>query len=221
MAKLKLAPSILSADFGRLADEVRAVNDAGADLIHVDVMDGHYVPNLTLGPCIVSAAKKASQCPIDVHLMITNAEEHLDAYIDAGADLLSVHVEAVKHLHRTVQYIKGRGIKASVALNPATPHQSLDYVLDDLDMVLVMSVNPGFGGQSFIESSLQKIEAIRKKAEGRGLDIDIQVDGGVKVDNIARVLSAGANVVVSGSGIFKTDDYTKTMQAMRLAASET
>ena len=215
MSSIKIAPSILSADFGRLAEDVKKVCDAGADLIHVDVMDGHFVPNLTLGPCIVEAVKKAATCPVDVHLMITNAEASFQSYIDAGADMLSVHVEAVYHLHGLVQKIKAQGIKASVALNPATPIGSITPLLSELDMVLIMTVNPGFGGQSFIDSCFQKISELKTLRDQNGWKFDIQVDGGVKLDNIKRVVEAGANVIVSGSGIFKQNDIPATMAKMK------
>jgi ribulose-phosphate 3-epimerase len=215
---IQIAPSILSADFGRLAEEIAAISSGGADLIHVDVMDGHFVPNLTIGPMIVKAAKAATDKPLDVHLMISNAELYLRDYIEAGADIVSVHAEAVTHLHRAVQEIKRLGARASVALNPATPIDLLDYVLEDLDMVLIMTVNPGFGGQSFIAACLPKIEALRERMSKRGLDTDIEVDGGVKTDNVDRVVSAGANVIVSGSGIFKTENYEQTMTQMRAKA---
>ncbi len=215
---IQIAPSILSADFGRLGEEIAAISKGGADLVHVDVMDGHFVPNLTIGPMIVKAAKAASPTPLDVHLMISNAELYLSDYIEAGADILSIHAEAVTHLHRAIQEIKRLGAKASVALNPATPISVLDHVLDELDMILIMTVNPGFGGQSFIEACLPKIEELRERLEGRGLHIDIEVDGGVKTANVARVVSAGANVIVSGSGIFKTEDYGATITEMRAKA---
>ena len=217
---IKIAPSILSADFGNLAAELTAVTEAGADLIHVDVMDGHFVPNLTLGPMIVSAAKRATQVPLDVHLMISNAELYLQDYIEAGADILTIHAEAVTHLHGAVQRIVALGAKACVVLNPGTGLESLEYVLDQLEMVLVMTVNPGFGGQKFIEACLPKIEALREMMIRRGLKLDIQVDGGVNMQTIAKAACAGANVFVAGSGIFKTDDYTATIAELRRLAGE-
>ncbi len=213
-----IAPSILSADYGRLAEEVRAVAEAGADLIHVDVMDGHFVPNLTIGPQVVRAVRKASSVPLDVHLMIEEPERWVDKYADAGADIITVHAEAVTHLHRTLETIHAAGKKASVALNPATPLETLRYVLDLVDMVLIMSVNPGFGGQAFIPQVLDKITALRREADARGLAIDIEVDGGIKLDNVDRVIRAGANVIVSGSGIFAEADYRTSISQMRQRA---
>lgn len=217
-AKVKIAPSILSADFGRLAEEVKAVSKAGADLIHVDVMDGHFVPNLTLGPAIVKAAKAATEVPLDVHLMISNAELYLGDYISAGADILTIHAEAVNHLHGAVQQIQKLGAKACVVLNPATGLEALEYVLEELHMVLIMTVNPGFGGQKFIDACLPKIEALREMIVRRNLSVDIQVDGGVNLETIDRAASAGANVFVSGSGIFKSGDYSDTIAALRSRA---
>ncbi len=218
MRPLAIAPSILSADFGRLGEEIRAITDAGADLIHVDVMDGHFVPNLTIGPMIVEVARRHTNLPLDVHLMITNADSYLDDYARAGADIIGVHAEACTHLHRTVQRIRQLGKKPCVVLNPATPLDAVSYVLDELAMVLVMSVNPGFGGQKFIDAVVPKISELRRLAAERGLELDIEVDGGIKVDNVARVVAAGANVIVSGSGIFGTPDYRATIAAMRARA---
>jgi ribulose-phosphate 3-epimerase len=210
---IKIAPSILSADFGRLADEVRAI--ASADYVHVDVMDGHFVPNLTIGPVVVEAVRRATSLPLDVHLMIEDAERWVPAYAHAGADLIGVHVEACPHLHRTLHQIRELGKRASVVLNPATPPEAIEWVLGDVDQVLVMSVNPGFGGQQFIASALDKIRRLRQMIDQRGLRVDIEVDGGVKLDNVARVCAAGADVIVSGSGIFGTADYAATIAAMR------
>jgi ribulose-phosphate 3-epimerase len=210
-----IAPSILSADFGRLAEEVRAVSAAGADLIHVDVMDGHFVPNLTIGPPVVRAIKKATTVPLDVHLMIEEPDRWVGEYAAAGADIISVHAEAAPHLHRTLQAIRAAGKKAAVALNPGTGLDALRYVLDLVDMVLIMSVNPGFGGQSFIPQVLAKITDLRAEADRRGLPLDIEVDGGIKVENVDIVARAGANVFVSGSGIFEGADYAGRIARMR------
>jgi ribulose-phosphate 3-epimerase len=217
--QILIAPSILSADFARLGDEVRAIDEGGADYIHVDVMDGHFVPNLTIGPMVVEALRRVTRRPLDVHLMIANADRYIERYAEAGADILGVHVEACPHLHRTIQAIRALGKKACVVLNPATPEESIRYVLEDLSMVLVMSVNPGFGGQSFLPSVLPKIRNLRRMIDERGLDVDIEIDGGIKVDNVDVVAAAGANVIVSGSGIFGTPDYGQTIAAMRARAS--
>jgi ribulose-phosphate 3-epimerase len=214
---VRIAPSILSADFARLADEVARVEAGGADLLHVDVMDGHFVPNLTVGPPIVAALRKVTKLPLDVHLMITNADAYIKEFADAGADYLTVHVEACPHLHRTVQAIKERGVKAGVTLNPATPIVSVEAILPDADLLLIMSVNPGFGGQSFIASSLQKISQARAMIGRVGSRALLEVDGGVKVDNAARIVAAGADILVSGSAIFSSKDYGATIAAMRQA----
>jgi ribulose-phosphate 3-epimerase len=220
-ASVKIAPSILSADFGRLAEEVRAVEAAGADVIHVDVMDGRFVPNITIGPLVVRAVRAATRLPLDVHLMIVEPERYLEDFARAGADSITVHLEASPHLHRTVQHIKSLGKKAAVALNPHTSLDGLDVVLPDLDMVLIMSVNPGFGGQKFIDSVVPKIAALRAAVQRRGLATDIEVDGGVAPDTVARVVGAGANVLVAGSAIFgaPNGDYRGAIKALRDGAA--
>ncbi len=212
---VRIAPSILSADFARLADEVARVEAGGADWLHVDVMDGHFVPNLTVGPPIVEALRKVTKLPLDVHLMITNADAYIREFADAGADYLTVHVEACPHLHRTVQFIQERGVKAGVTLNPATPLSSVEAILPDADLLLIMSVNPGFGGQSFIPSSLQKIAQARAMIARTGSRALLEVDGGVKIENAAQIVGAGADVLVSGSAIFSSSDYGATIKAMR------
>jgi ribulose-phosphate 3-epimerase len=211
----KIAPSILSADLARLADDVQEVIEAGADWIHVDVMDGHFVPNITIGPVVVKALKKVVSIPLDVHLMIENADFYLDAFIEAGADILTVQVEACTHLHRTVNAIKEKGIKSGVALNPATPLESLDYILPDLDVVMIMTVNPGFGGQEFIPTMLPKIEQLKRMITERKLKVEIEVDGGIKVENIGEVARRGGDIFVAGSGIFGTPDRKTTISTMR------
>lgn len=220
-SQIRIAPSILSADFGHLADEVKSVTKAGADLIHVDVMDGHFVPNLTLGPLVVKAVRKATTLPLDVHLMIEHPEQWIDEYAAAGADIMHVHAEACRHLHRVVQQIKARGKQAAVAINPATSLSVLDYILEDLSAVLVMSVNPGFGGQAFIPLALDKIAALRERIEKKNLGrcVAIEVDGGIKTDNFAAAVHAGASVLVAGSAIFESKDYRQTMDAMRARAA--
>ncbi|MBA3456980.1 MAG: ribulose-phosphate 3-epimerase [Deltaproteobacteria bacterium] len=211
--QVKIAPSILSADFGRLAEEVRAIGTA--DYVHVDVMDGHFVPNLTIGPIVIEAVKRATNLPLDVHLMIEDAERWVGAYAKAGADLIGVHVEAAPHLHRTLGQIRDLGKKPCVVLNPATPLESIQYVLGDVAQVLLMSVNPGFGGQKFIPSALDKIAKLRRMIDERGLAVDIEVDGGINLDNIAEVCAAGATVIVSGSGVYGTKDYATTIAELR------
>jgi ribulose-phosphate 3-epimerase len=198
-----IAPSILSADFARLGEEVRAIDEAGCDWVHVDVMDGHFVPNITIGPGVVKALRPHTQKPLDVHLMISPVDPYLEAFAQAGADILTVHPEAGPHIHRTVQVIKGLGVKPGVVLSPGTPAKMLDYLIDDVDVVLVMSVNPGFGGQSFIESQLRKIEAIRKMIDKSGRDIRLEVDGGIDFNTAPRAIDAGADVLVAGTATFK------------------
>ena len=216
----KIAPSILSADFARLGDEVRAVAAAGADYIHVDVMDGHFVPNITIGPLVVEAVRKVTDLPLDVHLMIENPDLYIPEFARAGSDIIVVHAEATHHLHRTVQLIKSFGKKAGVSLNPATPLNLLDYILEELDLVLLMTVNPGFGGQSFIEACLPKIHALRAMLDKRGLETELEVDGGVKTSNIDRIAHAGADVFVAGSAVCGSPDYAATIAELKRRAKE-
>jgi ribulose-phosphate 3-epimerase len=216
-----IAPSILSADFARLAEEVALVERGGADLLHVDVMDGHFVPNLTVGPPIVEALRKVTRLPLDCHLMMTNPDAFIKEFADAGADYLTVHVEACPHLHRTVHTIKECGVKAGVTLNPATSLHVLDEILPDADLILIMSVNPGFGGQSFISSSLQKIAHVRQMIDQCGSPALLEVDGGIKVENAAQVIAAGAEILVAGSAIFCSRDYAATIAALRAAGQPT
>ncbi|MBN1903826.1 MAG: ribulose-phosphate 3-epimerase [Deltaproteobacteria bacterium] len=210
-----IAPSILSADFSKLGEEVQAAERAGADYIHVDVMDGHFVPNITIGPLVVEGVKKVTKLPLDVHLMIENPDQYVEAFAKAGANIITIHAEAVNHLHRSIQIIKGAGCKAGVSLNPATPIDVLEYILDDIDMVLVMTVNPGFGGQKFIPATLSKIKRLREMIVSRGLNIDIEVDGGINPETIKKVSGAGANVFVAGAFVFSSPDYRDAINALR------
>ena len=217
MAAPLIAPSILSADFARLGEEVRAIDEAGADWIHIDVMDGHFVPNLTIGPGVVKALRPHTKKPFDVHLMISPVDPFLDAFAEAGADIITVHPEAGPHLHRTVQRVKALGKKAGVSLNPATPAKALDYVLGEVDLVLVMSVNPGFGGQKFITSQLKKIEAIANRIAKENLDVRLEVDGGIDAETAPKAIAAGANVLVAGTAAFRggPSAYADNIKALR------
>ena len=210
-----IAPSLLSADFGRLAEEIAAVEKAGADLLHLDVMDGRFVPNITIGPPVVAAVRKYAKLPLDVHLMIVEPEKYLEAFADAGADVITVHAEATPHLQRAVARVRELGKKAGVSLNPSTSLSAVEWVLTDVDLVLLMTVNPGFGGQAYLPSMNGKIELLRSQLTRAGLSVDIEVDGGIKADNVSVVVRAGANVIVSGSGIFGTKEYGKTISEMR------
>ena len=215
MQEIQFAPSILSADFSRLGSEIRAVDQAGAELIHVDVMDGHFVPNITIGPLVVQAVRKVTAKVLDVHLMIENADRYLESFAEAGADWITVHVEACPHLHRTVSRIRELGKKAGVVLNPATPLESLDYILEEVDLVMLMAVNPGFGGQSFIPSTLRKISRLKKRIDELGLTVGIEIDGGISPATIAAVAEAGANIFVAGSAIYGQADYRAVITEMR------
>ncbi|AGF78189.1 ribulose-5-phosphate 3-epimerase [Desulfocapsa sulfexigens DSM 10523] len=218
MLDIQFAPSILSADFTRLGEEIAAVDQAGAEIIHIDVMDGHFVPNITIGPLVVKAARKATGKILDVHLMIRDADAYIDDFAAAGADWITVHVEACTHLHRTVARIRELGKKAGAVLNPATTLSTLDYILEDLDLVMLMSVNPGFGGQSFIESTLRKTDTLKKRIDVLGLDVGIEIDGGISPRTIERVAESGANIFVAGSAIYGCDDYASVIDEMRKLA---
>lgn len=212
---MKLAPSILSADFANLLGDVKRVEEAGCHMLHIDVMDGHYVPNISIGPLVVESLKGKTRLPFDVHLMIENPDKYIAHFAKAGAHIITVHSEACTHLHRTVQHIKSHNVKVGLALNPATPLNVLEYILEELDMVLLMTVNPGFGGQDFIESSLDKIRDLRQMIDKRGLKVDIQVDGGIKIDNVKKVVEAGANIIVAGSAIFKSENIEEAVRQFK------
>lgn len=212
---VKIAPSILSADFSRLGEEIKAAEKAGADLIHIDVMDGHFVPNITIGPLVVKAVKKVATIPLDVHLMIESPDRYIKEFADSGADIITVHAEASVHLHRSIQNIKECGVKAAVSINPATPLSSIDFILPLVDMVLLMSVNPGFGGQKFIPEVLPKIKELKKIIDENKFKAEIEVDGGVTVDNVAEVHKAGADIVVMGNAFYNSKDYAETVRIVR------
>jgi ribulose-phosphate 3-epimerase len=215
---IRIAPSLLSADFGRLAEEVRAAEAAGADWIHVDVMDGRFVPNITIGPLVVEAVRKVTRLPIDAHLMIVEPERYVEAFARAGADVISVHAEVSPHLHRTLQAIRAAGARPAVALNPSTGLESIEYVLGDCEMILLMTVNPGFGGQRYIDACTEKVRRLRAMAEARKQPLELQVDGGIKPETIAAVAAAGANVFVAGTAVFGQPDYARAIADLRAAA---
>ncbi|MGJ7910637.1 ribulose-phosphate 3-epimerase [Neobacillus sp. LXY-1] len=212
---VKIAPSILSADFSKLGEEIIAVEKGGADYIHIDVMDGHFVPNITIGPLIVEAVRPVTNLPLDVHLMIENPDQYIEAFAKAGADYITVHVEACRHLHRTIQNIKSFGVKAGVVLNPATPVESIQHIIGDIDMVLLMSVNPGFGGQKFIPEVLHKIRSVKAMAEEKGLDIEIEIDGGVNPETAKLCVEAGATILVAGSAVYNQEDYALAISQIK------
>jgi len=212
---IRIAPSILSADFGRLAEEVKAAEAAGADWIHVDVMDGRFVPNITIGPLVVEAVRKVTKLPIDAHLMIVEPERYVEAFAKAGADLVSVHAEVSPHLHRTLQAIRAAGARPAVALNPSTPLSAVEWVLGDCELVLIMSVNPGFGGQRYIAAATEKVRRLRAMADARGQALEIEVDGGIKAETVGEVAAAGANVFVAGTAVFGAQDYAAAIRGIR------
>jgi ribulose-phosphate 3-epimerase len=216
---VKIAPSILSADFSKLGEEIKDVERGGADYIHVDVMDGHFVPNITIGPLIVEAIRPVTKLPLDVHLMIENPDQYIEAFANAGADYITVHVEACRHLHRTIQLIKKSGVKAGVVLNPATPVEMIQHIIEDVDMVLLMSVNPGFGGQKFIPAVLPKIRQVKEMATSKGLKIEIEVDGGVNADTAKLCVEAGADVLVAGSAVYNATDRKKAIEVLKCSNS--
>jgi len=216
---VRIAPSILSANFAALGASIEAAERGGADLIHVDVMDGHFVPNITIGPAVVKAVKRAAKVPLDVHLMITDPDRYAEAFVDAGASMVSVHVEVLPHLHRTISFVKSLGVKAGVVLNPSTPVIALEEIAGDVDFVLVMSVNPGFGGQTFIPRSEHKVRAVRALLDAAGSKAPIEIDGGIDLSNVSRVVEAGVEIVVAGSAIFNTPDPAAATRALKLAAS--
>jgi ribulose-phosphate 3-epimerase len=216
--RVKIAPSILSADFARLGEEVRAIEAAGADYVHVDVMDGRFVPNITIGPVVVEAVRQSTQLPLDVHLMIVEPEKYLQDFAKAGANFLTVHVEVAPHLHRVLQQIRDLGARPSVVLNPSTPLSSIEEVLADVEMILLMSVNPGFGGQSFIPHTVDKVRRLRRMLEKNGLSTDIEVDGGINPQTARQVVEAGANILVAGTAVFGSKDYRSAIAALRGAA---
>ncbi len=218
MKTMMMAPSILSADFLRLGEEIKAVEAAGAEVIHIDVMDGHFVPNITIGPLIVRAVRKITDLPLDVHLMISNPDKYIDDFAAAGADWITVHVEACIHLHRTINHIKSLGKKAGAVLNPATSLNTLDYILQEVDLIMLMSVNPGFGGQSFIESSIDKVKQLRNNLDELGSEAGIEIDGGVSPATIARIAEAGVNIFVAGSAVFGREDYAAEINKMKQLA---